>query len=299
MGTFGTGLFSNDVAPEAKEIYIDCLKVGKTDEEAYAKVMEEFKDHLEDEDDRVDFWLGFASFLFDYGRLDDSTRETALSLIGVETDLSRWDKNDLKKRMKVLEDLKIKLNSAMPERKKVSLAKKVTPKVNPNEIYYLRLDDEKYKDKPYYNLYILILIDSWEVYDLRYNLGDEYPLAYFKICRELPSELKDIDELPFFSMNFSAFEDGITNHEKRSIIMNNGYSKIKDKLKYIGSYNFKRDEIVLGDYVSKRSGYNDVREVHRQSGNLIWTAGCEHWDLIERDVVVFFDYCPGAVSLIK
>ena len=64
MGAFGTGLFSNDVAPEAKEVYIDSLKVGKTDKEAYAKVMEECKDYLEDEEDKVDLWLGFASFLF-------------------------------------------------------------------------------------------------------------------------------------------------------------------------------------------------------------------------------------------
>ncbi|MCQ2534895.1 MAG: hypothetical protein MJ172_10060 [Clostridia bacterium] len=298
MGAFGTGLFSNDVAPEAKEVYIDSLKVGKTDKEAYAKVMEECKDYLEDEEDKVDLWLGFASFLFDYGRLDNVTRETALSLIGVDADLSRWDKKDLKKRMKVLEELRVKLNSEMPERKKVSLAKKKTPKVKPNEIYYLRLDDERYRDKPYHNLYVLILIDSWEEYDLKYGLGDEYPLAYFKICKDVPSELAEIDNLPFFDWHFDIFRDKIINQEKRAIVIDDGYNQIKKRLKYIGSYEFKRDENVLGKYC-QNIGYRDIRVPYRNTGKLIWDGYYKLWSTIERDIVYFFDHCPGADTLIK
>lgn len=279
MGAWGVNLFQNDIGMEAKQIFVDFLKVGKTDAEAIELTIKECADYIRDEEDKVDFWLGFASVLFDYGRLTEEIKERALSLIGVEEDLSRWDKKDLKKRIQYLDSFKEKLNSEMPPRKKVSLAKKITPKINPNDIYYFRLDSEDCKDKIYYNCYVLILVDRWEQYDVRYGLGDEFPLVYLKLCRDIPHSAEEINSMPCFQLSYDEFG------EKRVLLMEEGFSKMRKRLAFHMNFVFDRDTTSIDNDEHR----DRIYEVDWHTGNELWHGNFTLWCCLERDIRIALD----------
>lgn len=229
MAAWGVGLFQNDIGPEIKEEYIRNLKSGKTDIQAYTDAVNEFAYAESLEDDKVDLWLALASVMFDYGRLDDEVRTKALSLIDVSADLDRWEGKDLSKRVKVLENLRMKLSSPMPERKAVSVYRRFVPKVSPNDIYYFEVEG-------YESLYAIILVDSWYKYDMRMKgLGDEFPVVYLKLSSFLPERISDVDSLKFANMRY-----GDKDSDQRVLLMPNGFSGVKKKLHLWGNYDFAR-----------------------------------------------------------
>lgn len=235
MGTCGIGLFQNDIAGDLKHVYIDKLKIGKTDEEAYRETIEELKEYYQDEDDAIDFWLGLASIMYEYGRLTDEVKTKALNIIEFSEDLKRWDTRDREKRKAKLLALKDRLCSEQPQRKHVPLAKRKFPSVKPNDVWCLKLKG----DNPYY---LLILVDSWIQYDLRVeSLGDECPIVYVKVASFIPENVEDVDNMPFFCANPYVWKE-IDSCEKRVLIEFPWRNKIKDRMEYLGNYCFTRAE---------------------------------------------------------
>ena len=102
MGTWGPGIFQNDVADDLKRVYIEKLKLGKSDDEALSETISYLADYAEDEEDSIDFWLGLASVMFDYGRLTDPIKKKALQIIDSSVDLERWDECDKKRRQVII-----------------------------------------------------------------------------------------------------------------------------------------------------------------------------------------------------
>ncbi|HYN07698.1 MAG TPA: hypothetical protein VES67_09930 [Vicinamibacterales bacterium] len=51
MGTWGYGLFADDVAADVRMMYEQALKDGVTDREATARVLEKFSSHISDPDE--------------------------------------------------------------------------------------------------------------------------------------------------------------------------------------------------------------------------------------------------------
>lgn len=84
MGAWGTALFSNDIAPEAKETYIECLKLGKSDEEAYEYTLNECADFLSDEEDQVDFGLALLRYCLTTGGWMTRQKKTHWHLLDVK-----------------------------------------------------------------------------------------------------------------------------------------------------------------------------------------------------------------------
>ena len=242
MGTWGVELFQNDVALEVKDLYIKKLQIGKSNNEAYTETLNELNEMLADPDDAIDFWFAIASLMYDYGRLTSDVKSKALELISSNTDDVRWDAKDKKKRSQVIESLKEKLLTRQPEEVKVKTVKKRTPKIKPNEIYYFVLDDESYREDFFYNNYVYVLVDSWIKYDNRImGLGDEHALIYLKITDHAVSGIEELDSLPFFNYSSDADYDNRKTEDKRIHIDNQGFSEMKKKLTYYGTYSFKRE----------------------------------------------------------
>lgn len=125
MGTWGTGLYSNDIALDLKGTYTRLLKEGKTKEEVERLTIEQYKDTMtcEDEDDyeTIDAWLVLADLEWKYGRLSEKVKARAFGYLESGKALESWEecsKTDYKKRQQVLEQLKEKLLSPMPAEKK-------------------------------------------------------------------------------------------------------------------------------------------------------------------------------------
>ena len=113
MGTWGPGLYQNDLALDVKDKYVSFLNDHIPDEEITGKIMEEFRDALSDDDEPV-FWFALADTQWQWGRLEESVKIRALTLIDAGDGLRGWGHSSegvYKKRLEVLSMLKYRLNS--------------------------------------------------------------------------------------------------------------------------------------------------------------------------------------------
>ena len=237
MSSWGVNIYQNDVALDTKEMYVSYLRKGLSDAEAYESTLKDSADYLST-DDAVDFWLGLASIMYDYGRLTEDVKNKAITIITESNDLERWDPRHRKSRKLVLEKLMKKLNSPLPEYRLVKKAKKYTPSLNPNDVYYFRLECNN-------PCYVIILVDSWITFDLRVDgLGDQLPIIYLKVCRTIPSCVEDVDNIEFFDLDTSSWVNRDFGGDKRVLMHPEGFLKFKKKMVYIDNYDFRRDSSV-------------------------------------------------------
>jgi hypothetical protein len=121
MGTWGTAIFSDDLASDIKGDYLELIGDGKNTEEATAILMNEYKSELIDQYNVSVFWLSLAAIQWKSGRLVDNVKQKALAIIDQGNDLNRWKDNNVQyqKRKKVLQKLKNQLLSPQPIPKKI------------------------------------------------------------------------------------------------------------------------------------------------------------------------------------
>lgn len=282
MGTWGVGLFQNDVALEVKDTYVKKLQVGKSNEEAFNETFSELNEMTVDSDDKIDLWFALASLMYDYGRLTSDVKNKALEMICSNSDDARWDAKDKKKRHQVIESLKEKLLTRQPEEVKIKVVKKRTPKIKPNEIYYFILDDEDLSNENFYNCYVYVLVDSWTKYDNRIKgLGDEHALIYLKVSDHIVSSNKELDDIPFFNYALNVDEENKKLEDKRIRIDNQGFSDMKKRLFFYGAYNFQREPF------EKVYRWDEWQSVYvNYKGENEWNGKATLWScLIEHDIV--------------
>jgi hypothetical protein len=121
MGTWGTGLFSDDTACDVRDEYLDLIGDGLSGPEATERLIEDWKDQITDPVVAPVFWLALAATQWRCGRLEDRTRERAIEVIDSGTDLTRWqtDPKLVRRRRAVLSQLKQRLVSSQPPKKKI------------------------------------------------------------------------------------------------------------------------------------------------------------------------------------
>ncbi len=121
MGTWGTAIFSDDLAADVKDDFKDKIAAGKTPIDATNELIAENPEILEDSDDAAVFWLALAATQWKLGRLLDFVQQKALDIIESGQELERWgeDEKQLNQRIKVLEKLKVQLLSDQPVPKKL------------------------------------------------------------------------------------------------------------------------------------------------------------------------------------
>ena len=91
MGTWGTGLFSDDLAADVREGFRDLIGEGLTTEAAVSRLLREYKSSLRDPGEESVFWLALADTGWRLGRLDDAILNNALRVIDSGQDLARWE----------------------------------------------------------------------------------------------------------------------------------------------------------------------------------------------------------------
>ena len=78
MGTWGPGLYSDDVACDVKEYYMNCLREEMSGEEAEAATVSYFKDELSDSEDGPIVVLSLAETAWRTGRLSEVLKKAAI-----------------------------------------------------------------------------------------------------------------------------------------------------------------------------------------------------------------------------
>jgi Domain of unknown function (DUF4259) len=124
MGAWGTAIFSDDTALDVREEWRNAILDGLTAEDATARLLESFDDHLgEDEDAEKLFWMALAAAQFETGRLLQHVRDRALAIIAGGGDVNRWreDGDDVLagQRQRELERLAAKLHGPQPKPKRL------------------------------------------------------------------------------------------------------------------------------------------------------------------------------------
>jgi hypothetical protein len=111
VGTWGTGIFSDDEAADIRDAYRDFVGEGLTGAEATRRLLTESADSLNDPDVGPVFWLALAATQLRVGRLEQSVKERAIEVIDSGVDLRRWsdDPKLARRRQAVLVKLRARL----------------------------------------------------------------------------------------------------------------------------------------------------------------------------------------------
>ena len=115
MGTWGSGIFDDDVALDVRGLFEDKIGEGASIEDATQAVLQEFDAALEDMDDGPVIYLALAALQLEHGRLLGATRQEALRVIDEGRNLPRWEEagpESLEDRKRVLAVFKSSLLSA-------------------------------------------------------------------------------------------------------------------------------------------------------------------------------------------
>lgn len=233
MGTWGTGIFQNDIADDVRHDYKNKLKIGRTDEQALSEIIAENTDFINDSDDCFDFWFGLASTMYDLGRLTDDVRAKATELIDGGKDAERWETaKEAGKRAAQLAELRTKLMSEQPERKKISVKKPFDTKWNINDIFLYHNESV--------NKYVWLAVDRICTYDAETEgLGDKLAVTYLKISDSFSGNVQEVDKASFI-LHYYAMGSDIP--EYRFLWYKTGFREAASRFRLIGNYNFARPD---------------------------------------------------------
>ena len=157
MGAWGAGLYQDDVACEVRDYYIDCLR--DEDESAEDKTIDYFQNELNDDDDCAIVWFALADTQWKYGRLSEMVKNRALEYIDNGINLQLWTEVDKKlysKREKALSDLKDKLLSPMPPKKKLRKPHVFTCSWNIGDVFAYQLKSDIAREKGVYGKWLVM-----------------------------------------------------------------------------------------------------------------------------------------------
>lgn len=90
MGTWGFGIFENDVALDVQGEYEAAIEEGAKDDEATKRVLQEFSEDMEDSEEEIQIWLALAAIQIERGAVQVKVRREALEVIERGADLGRW-----------------------------------------------------------------------------------------------------------------------------------------------------------------------------------------------------------------
>jgi hypothetical protein len=122
MGTWGTGLFSNDMARDIRDSYRERIEDGVEDTEATRLTVEQFRTYLEDPDEGPGLLIALAVTQSKIGRLDPVIRDQALAALAGGADLAVWEQENpklLAERREALNQAHAQLTGVQPARKRL------------------------------------------------------------------------------------------------------------------------------------------------------------------------------------
>lgn len=147
MGTWGTGILSNDTACDIRDTYEELLRYGRTADEAEQFVCEEFGLDPNNPNKDCDAWLALAAVEWKCGKkLSVHVQEIALFLIDNPADMDAWaTQSQRNRRCQELQKLKKQLCSPLPRPKRLKAFKPVFSPWKVGDVIAIKMpQSEKY-----------------------------------------------------------------------------------------------------------------------------------------------------------
>lgn len=91
MGASSTALFSDDVACDVRDEFVEMYSAGSNATEVTTALIRSWSDSIQDVDDGPIFWLALAATQWKYGCLGEEVRTHAIEIIDDDADLKRWE----------------------------------------------------------------------------------------------------------------------------------------------------------------------------------------------------------------
>ena len=105
MGTWGHGIFENDVAMDVQENFCEFMEEGDTAFEATDKILESFSDVLEDPEEGSLVYIALAELQMEKNALQQSIKKQILKIFSDDSIYEIWeDSEDYKERKAELKD---------------------------------------------------------------------------------------------------------------------------------------------------------------------------------------------------
>ena len=236
MGFWGSGLYGNDSSCDVRDGYLDFLKEGLSNEEAYEKTIEKFHDYLGDQDEPL-LWFALAETQWRMGRLQPDVKEKALAWIEKGGCLELWEDEPkgAEAWTKTLQNLKDKLNQQPPKEKKIRKPPPIDNNPwNLHDVYAYQFHGIMANNRGLSGKYILLQ-----------KIGEgEYKQeglcmwihVFDRVFDELPSisEVKELRLLPLTTPRVSAIGHAITMN--KCIYMDKKIHYPKKQLTFLGNY---------------------------------------------------------------
>lgn len=253
MGTFGKGIFDNDVALDVKDRFLELFSEGKTASEINETLLKEFSSEMNDTDDSIPFWLALADIEWQHGILFPEVKSKALECledVKNQSLLEAENANFTSSRLKVFDKLRVKLNSPQPKAKKyrVRIPYKCDWKMFDVFAYPLESDDAKVAGL--LGGYILLSMVG-ETKFLEWVV----PVCAVKLVLpdQFTYDLSELDKLPYTKVDSPrrGFPDCL-------FVMDNiTKRRIPKKLIYIGN----NPNMTLPENLPNEFHYKDIRHV--------------------------------------
>jgi hypothetical protein len=125
MGTWGTGLFSDDLAADLRGDYRDLIGDGLPGPEATSRLIAEYASELRDLDSAPVFWLALAATQVRCGRLEDRVRDRAIEVIDAGDDLRRWSEDTRARARRAAVLAKLRRDLLEPSRPPVKIPRRI------------------------------------------------------------------------------------------------------------------------------------------------------------------------------
>ena len=189
MGTWGTAIFSDDLASDIRGDWKDAIANGLSPEEATKQLLEKHEDSIRDPDEGPRVWFALAAVQAATGRLQPEVRNRALDLIDRGGDVPLFASDDAKlgaKRAEVLARLAALLRG--PQKAPTKL---VQPKPRKSPVAIGDLLRVRAGGGPARYFLVTGLTDGWPP-------GTEWPVMVgFLWDKDRDPTPEEVDRLPF------------------------------------------------------------------------------------------------------
>jgi hypothetical protein len=114
MGTWGEGIFEDDLALDIRAAFDELLEQGIPITQVITPLIRKYREAVGDDDEGPVVWLTLAAVLLDRGSMDEHVRAKAIEVIDSEAGLRRWAEagaDELATRKAVLAQLRANLIS--------------------------------------------------------------------------------------------------------------------------------------------------------------------------------------------
>ena len=143
MGSWGVKLYQDDLAEDVRSYYKEQVQKGKNCALVTQELLEQYKVEIMDSDDRAVFWFALAETQWSLGVLEERVKEAALRCIDDGGDVERWRVENpkmVKARERVIEDLRVKLLSPQPAKKKLAQHRIYHCQWNVGDVFAYRME---------------------------------------------------------------------------------------------------------------------------------------------------------------